>query len=381
MKRTLFGCCVALAGVAGLGALARCGTKKKTAAAAQPEEIKAPAGRPQTINWAMNYGGARLVVPTLWHQAGRVVFDLLILPDQPKAQAFYHQVRDLDEDALPARELAALLRRRPLGSVNISALTIDGRRACLSSEGRNFCGFPDEPDAAAWRKLYPRQLLLARHFGVVRCTARCDGSFAPVTRSMTMRLGPECENLPMNKSWNLPLDGRTPPSLTFADPATGCRHTLYLQPGHTDKIAGEPTLWAPGFWGEVVPPLPQGSRLNFDASLSQAEAELWMQQREEKAARESAEHDEIAESAGKFRPTAQNAAMIGVIGGADGPTAVFVTRKGETKQGLGPHGQPWQWCPARLRVQTPLQAKLVLQGMQVQTHPCRTYAWNWEENR
>ena len=83
MKRTLFGCCVALAGVAGLGALARYGTKKKTAAAAQPEEIKAPAGRPQTINWAMNYGGARLVVPTLWHQAGRVVFDLLILPDQP----------------------------------------------------------------------------------------------------------------------------------------------------------------------------------------------------------------------------------------------------------------------------------------------------------
>ena len=252
MKRTLFGCCVALAGVAGLGALAWRGTKKKTAAAAQPEEIKAPAGRPQTINWAMNYGGARLVVPTLWHQAGRVVFDLLILPDQPKAQAFYHQVRDLDEDALPARELAALLRRRPLGSVNISALTIDGRRACLSSEGRNFCGFPDAPDAAAWRKLYPRQLLLARHFGVVRCTARCDGSFAPVTRSMTMRLGPECENLPMNKSWNLPLDGRTPPSLTFADPATGCRHTLYLQPGHTDKIAGEPTLWAPGFWGEAT---------------------------------------------------------------------------------------------------------------------------------
>ena len=375
MKRTLFGCCVALAGVAGLGALARCGMKKKTAAAAQPEEIKAPAGRPQTINWAMNYGGARLVVPTLWHQAGRVVFDLLILPDQPKAQAFYHQVRDLDEDTLPARELAALLRRRPLGSVNISALTIDGRRACLSSEGRNFCGFPDAPDAAAWRKLYPRQLLLARHFGVVRCTARCDGSFAPVTRSMTMRLGPECENLPMNKSWNLPLDGRTPPSLTFADPATGCRHTLYLQPGHTDKIAGEPTLWAPGFWGEVVPPLPQGSRLNFDASLSQAEAELWTQQREEKAARESAEQDETAESAGKFRPTAQNAAMIGVIGVADGPTAVFVTRKGETKQGLGPHGPPWQWCPARLRVQTPLQAKLV------QTQPCRTYAWNWEENR
>ena len=106
-----------------------------------------------------------------------------------------------------------------------------------------------------------------------------------------------------------------------------------------------------------------------------------MQQREEKAARESAEHDETAESAGKFRPTAQNAAMIGVIGGADGPTAVFVTRKGETKQGLGPHGQPWQWCPARPRVQTPLQAKLVLQGMQVQTQPCRTYAWNWEENR
>ena len=154
MKRTLFGCCVALAGVAGLGALARRGTKKKNIAAAQREEIKAPAGRPQTINWTMNYGGARLVVPTLWHQAGWVVFDLLILPDQPKAQAFYHQVRDLDEDALPARELAALLRRRPLGSVNISALTVDGRRACLSSDGWNFCGCPDEPDAAAWRKLY-----------------------------------------------------------------------------------------------------------------------------------------------------------------------------------------------------------------------------------
>ena len=63
MKRTLFGCCVALAGVAGLGALARRGTKKKNIAAAQREEIKAPAGRPQTINWTMNYGGARLVVP------------------------------------------------------------------------------------------------------------------------------------------------------------------------------------------------------------------------------------------------------------------------------------------------------------------------------
>ncbi len=89
MKRTLFGCCVALAGVAGLGALARRGTKKKNIAAAQREEIKAPAGRPQTINWTMNYGGARLeVVPTLWHQAGWVVFDLLILPASPRPRRF-----------------------------------------------------------------------------------------------------------------------------------------------------------------------------------------------------------------------------------------------------------------------------------------------------
>ena len=84
----------------------------------------------------------------------------------------------------------------------------------------------------------------------------------------------------MNKSWNLPLDGRTPPSLTFAGPATGCRHTLYLQPGHTDKNCRGADALGARLLGEVVPPLPQGSRLNFDAGLSQAEADLWMQRRE-----------------------------------------------------------------------------------------------------
>ena len=153
---------MALAGVAGLGALARRGTKKKNIAAAQLRRLR-PAGRPQTINWTMNYGrGAAKVVPTLWHQAGWVVFDLLILPDQPKAQAFYHQVRGSGRGC-PACPGSWLPPASPpaSGQREHSALTVDGRRACLSSDGWNFCGCPDEPDAAAWRAV-SRQLLLAR---------------------------------------------------------------------------------------------------------------------------------------------------------------------------------------------------------------------------
>ena len=372
--KRLLACGLVLAGTAGASWLARRWWLQRTAA--EPEaatltpdpsdRFGEPRGPRQDIDWVMSFPGGRRVIPTLWEQEGKLVFDLLTIPDPKQAEDYFREVRGLDEEALSPAELAALLARRPIMSAHLTSLKVDGQQHDHSGHGTTFGRLDgrEEPRAAALRRLYPGYLRGVRWFGVMRFTLSAPEPLRlPVSR-LEVTFGPERETLPMKQEWTLPLDG-SPAMVTFEHPVTGRQHALYLQPGETEKLeagtAFPMPVWVSCFDGEVVPPLPGGGTLQFDTSLCAEEQQVW---------------DELRRSqTPPYAPEARGAASIGIIGGADGPTALVFGRRGKEGEELGPHGQPLVDCPARMTGRAPCQATLALQGISVELCPGSTHDW------
>ncbi len=371
--KRLLACGLLLAGTAGASWLARRWWLRHTATPtladppppaprAGDDRFAAPDGPRQEVDWVMRFEGGRRCIPALWQQEGRLVFDLLTIPDQKQAEAFYREVRGLDEAALAPAELAALLQRRPVTGGHVTALKLDGQEYARSGHGTSFGHRDgrDDPRAAALRRLYPEYLRGVRWFGVMRFTlSAAEPLCLPVSR-MEIAFAPEMETLPMEQEWSLPLDGSAA-MVTFIHPATGRQHALYLQPGETEKLENHAfpmPVWLSCFAGEVVPPLP-GGRLQFDTSLAAEEQQVW---------------DELRRAqTPPYAPTARGAASIGIIGGADGPTALVFEKADGGEP--GPHGQPLVVCPARMTGRAPCQATLALQGVQVELCPGTAHQW------
>ncbi|MGE5496367.1 MAG: hypothetical protein ACM3S4_13810 [Burkholderiales bacterium] len=132
--------------------------------------------------------------------------------------------------------------------------------------------------------------------------------------------------------WFYPLDIRfelpaesAGTQIEFANPATNQTHTLYVGKAETMKLpvtqGMSRSLHAALAAYEIDPELPEGSTLVFNSSIESDAA---------------AGPGEFMENEGR------GAASIGIIGGADGPTAIFVGTKENRPR--GPHGLPLYLC-------------------------------------
>jgi hypothetical protein len=131
-------------------------------------------------------------------------------------------------------------------------------------------------------------------------------------------------------------------------PITGITHALYLQNAELVKMPmgrdGNRCFYAMHSKYEIEPALPQGDTLLFNNSIQYTEP---VQDR--------------------FGPTA--AASIGIIGGADGPTAIFVSSTGKEKYApRGLHGLPLHNCFTIPSFQKADYCRFVLEG--INTHKC-----------
>lgn len=109
----------------------------------------------------------------------------------------------------------------------------------------------------------------------------------------------------------------------FVHPKTGITHTLYFQNAELVEMPmgrdGNRSIYTVQAMYEIEPYLPQGDSLQFNSSI---------------------QYTEPPED--RFSPTA---ASIGIIGGADGPTCIFVTAKNkEEVVPCGLHGLPLHSC-------------------------------------
>ena len=118
------------------------------------------------------------------------------------------------------------------------------------------------------------------------------------------------------------------------------------------KTGGNRSLYITQLMYEMSPALPQGDTLQFGSSIQYTE-KLEMQD-------------------DKYRPV--SAASIGIIGGADGPTAIYISSKSEKKTvPCGLHGLPLHICYSVPSFQKEDTAYFVLEGINIKDNDSREF--------
>ncbi len=130
--------------------------------------------------------------------------------------------------------------------------------------------------------------------------------------------------------------------LSFRHPKTQILHTLYLQKGELERLPGDTPLWVAPILYEILPPLSPGEELCFDSSIS------------------------IFQTGDGFSPEATGSASIGIIGGADGPTAIFTGGLHTEELPRGAHGGSLHYTFAKPSRQPEAEAILFLSGISQQ---------------
>ncbi|RCX16379.1 hypothetical protein DFR58_111128 [Anaerobacterium chartisolvens] len=312
-------------------------------------------GTAESTDWQFEHLGLTRHIPCIYKFANGIVFDLLTILDEDRLRAYYKKYSDMEERLSPVEKRCAA-QEHPFRDINIKEIWIDGYRAeeGYSSSSCAYIPFAgDGSELGEIREAYRSALNGAACFSCSRFKIPYPKAPSILHKLLRMlRLG-KVHNLklitheqrrfyPIELSFTL-SEEEGEKSISFVHPATGITHTLYLRLGKPFELPKDAPIRQSFHCMEasyeIQPPLVQNDRLKFDSSISYTHA--------------------LEEN------PSPEACSIGIIGGADGPTSIFVAGKGQIP--LGPHGLPLNTCFSVITSEKSQAARFVLQGLDSKT--------------
>lgn len=325
-------------------------------------------GLRQRVDWKFEYSGKKRFIPAIYRFPKGIVFDIITLLDEAKLLEFFEEY-EMSEESLAPLQRSCAKQNHPYQAVPIKEIWIDGKPVEGGYSSNSAVSIPWElqkDNLVLVRKAYPSILKGTSCFA---CERFCVPY--PVTESKIQKL---LRFLRINKvrsiklstrlvHWLFPLDihfdmpaGENQKVVIFKHPVTKIQHTIYFQkaklveiPLGTDRNR---SLYTAQAMYEIEPALPEGDALQFKSSIQYTQP-----------------------SDNKFKPTA--ASSVGIIGGADGPTAVFISAAGGKKNiPRGLHGLTLHNCFSAPSFNEDDALRFILEGINIKKDDGKEYVFH-----
>ncbi len=322
-------------------------------------------GLPQRTNWQFEYAETKRYIPIIYRFPKGIVFDIITLLDEVKLREFFEKYRNIERELTPLQHRCAE-QEHPYQALPMKEIWINGKRV---NSGYSSSGNVSIPWARNDDNLRPVQKAYSSILKGTDCFA-CERYCIPYpeTDSKAQKLlrflrlarvnSIKISTHAMQRFYPLNIHFEMSPKdnqkvVSFKHPVTKIIHTLYFQnamlvemPLGRDKNRN---FYAMQSMYEIEPALPQGDTLQFNSSMQYTEP-----------------------SEDKFRPMA--AASIGIIGGADGPTSIFMTGKDKEKTVThGSHEFPLHSCFSIPSFDKEGISQFVLEGINIKYYDPKEY--------
>ncbi|MDD4753981.1 MAG: hypothetical protein PHT78_12195, partial [Desulfitobacteriaceae bacterium] len=249
--------------------------------------------------------------------------------DEARLRAFFEKYGSIEEKLTPLERRCAE-QEHPYQDVHFKEIWINGKRVengYSSSSGISIPWVRQDDELKLVRKVYSALLKETACFACARfCVPypETDSKMEKLRRFFRLERVKSLKLSTFPVQWLFPLDIHFEISprekekvICFKHPGTGTTHTLYFQNAELVEVPlgadGKRRIYVGQLMYEIEPALPAGDKLTFNSSF---------------------QYTEPPED--KFSPAA--ASSIGIIGGADGPTTIFVTNNKEETIPRGLHG-------------------------------------------
>ncbi|MDD2497706.1 MAG: hypothetical protein PHT78_14530 [Desulfitobacteriaceae bacterium] len=293
-------------------------------------------GTAQKLNWQFAYAGSNRCIPVIYRFAKGIVFDVITSLDEARLRAFFGKYGSVEEKLTPLERRCAE-QEHPYQDVHFKEIWINGKRVengYSSSSGISIPWVRQDDELKLVRKAYSALLKETACFACARfCVPypETDSKMEKLRRFFRLERVKSLKLSTFPVQWFFPLDiyfeispQEKERMICFKHPRTSTTHTLYFQNAELVEVPlganGKRRIYVGQLMYEIEPALPAGDKLTFNSSF---------------------QYTEPPED--KFSPAA--ASSIGIIGGADGPTAVFVTANNKEEAiPRGLHGLPLHRC-------------------------------------
>ena len=330
-------------------------------------------GRKQNVGLQFEYMETRRVIPTVYRFPEGIVFDILTVIDEAKMRAFYEKYAETEETLSPMQRRAAE-SEHPYQSVTFEQLSVNGKRIDgWSSETLYHIPFMGEeyirPEGL---KAYREHLNGATCFVCERCYVQLSEKAPSLWERIMYWLNPDriekleyktaqaSKFLQIDRTYDLSLELVGVQEECFVHPQTQENYTLYFQDIKQEELkmpmGNEKRLFRFAQVSyEIDCELPGGNQLQFNTNLTVQQP--------------SAQDD------GVHYP--DSAASIGIIGGSDGPTAIFFGQKHDTVVPTGINGLPLHFCTAPLPIGDVEKVQVLLEGINIKCEDSETFTYEY----
>lgn len=324
----------------------------------------------QRTNWQFEDAGMKRYIPAIYRFSRGIVFDVITIIDETKLRKFFEKYEGIEETLTPLHK-RCVEQEHPYQAVPISKIWINGKQVegGYSSSGAISIPWVRQDDKLILvRKIYSSILKDTACFACERfCVPYppADSKIKKLLRFLRMDRVSKIKLSTYPVIWFFPLDihfeisvAEKEKQLCFNHPVTGIKHTLYFQSAKSMELPSgggkNRDLYIMQSMYEIEPALPQGDILQFGSSIQYTEAA------------------EISDD--RFSPA--TASSIGIIGGADGPTSIFISSKREEKAvPYGLHGLPLHNCYSVPSFEKEEISNFVLEGINTKDRDSNEYSF------
>lgn len=328
-------------------------------------KVKGASGLHQRVNWKFEYAGIKRCIPVIYRFPKGIVFDIITLLDEEKLYEYFEKYEAIAEALTPLKRRCAR-QEHPYQAVPMKKIYINGKRVKGGYSSSSNVSIPwamENDDLTLLRKAYSSILKGTACFACERfCVPypETDSKIQKLLRSLRLERvnGIKLSTRPVQ--WFSPLDihfempaENNQKEICFKHPITGIMHTIYFQNTESLKMplgANEnSSFYVMQSMYEIEPALPKGDTLQFNSSIQYAEP-----------------------VEDRLMPAA--ASSIGIIGGADGPTAIFVSsagKKNSVPRGL--HELPLYICFSVPNFQKLDTWQFILEGINIKKYDGMEY--------
>lgn len=315
------------------------------------------AGVPLRVNWQFDYDGTKRIIPRIYRFTEGIVLDIITLLDASKLRRFSDDLNAYDKPLSKTQRMYAH-QAHPYRDLPVSEISIDGHMINSGHSYSSSIYMPWESnDNKMFRRIrraYSRCLKGCDCFACQRVFVPYDAAYLNSRRMkvllpfrsikhLSIAARPLHMMFPLNMRFEL-SKAMPQAEVSFVHPPTGVTHTLcFSQPKPVEFPAGvgaTQTLFATTAQYEIQPALPEGEYLQFSNSV------------------------QVPQPA-SLKLDCASAASVGIIGGADGPTAVFVASKhNNAASGVGAHGLPINYCMSVPALDKQASQAFIIEGIQ-----------------
>ncbi|HZW48825.1 MAG TPA: Na+-transporting methylmalonyl-CoA/oxaloacetate decarboxylase subunit beta [Bacillota bacterium] len=324
---------------------------------------KGPVGLSQKINWQFEHAGIKHCIPVIYHFPKGIVFDLITFLDEAKLSEFISKYENIDAKLTP------LLRRcaeqeHPYQPLHWKEIWLNGQKVEQNYTSSSRLSVPWQQEGDVLLPLRKAYASVLKHTRCFACTRFClpypkaKSALQKVAHVLRLNRIQDVRLVTLPEQWFSLLDlkyditaAEETRIIHFTHPITGIKHTLYYQETEEIEIPfgsqGIRNFYAHHGLYEIDPTLPAGDSLLF-GSGSQFIKSIQQQSKQNEAA------------------------SIGIIGGADGPTSLLLSENGHSPNGL--HGLPLHACLSAPTLKKDNTAHFVLEGINTMKLPSQTYS-------